>query len=131
MVPSHVTEKILNMAHLDIDTRLALKMKPVKIDTRCLEHLFGFRKMFVYNEESQSLHSFLHPGYHLVRRPIHLDYCDQNISVFNDNNDTFWFEVTAPDGRNVMLPDHSETVYIRTGLIRFCTENTPIDEDSV
>ncbi len=131
MVPSHVTEKILNMAHLDIDTRIALKMKPAKIDNRCFERLFLFRKMFIYNEETQSLHSFLHSGYHLIRRPIHLDYCDQNISVFNDNNDTFWFEVTAPDGKYVILSNHHETVYVMTNLIRFCTENTPINEDSV
>ena len=121
MVPDHLKEKILRMAHLDIDTRLALKVKPYRIGTRYCEYLFSTRRMFVYNEETQSLHCFMNPGYHVVRRPLKLNYWGENISIFNEDNETFWLEITAPDGRNVMLPDHNETLYLRSHLIRFKT----------
>jgi hypothetical protein len=121
MVPEQIKEKILHMAHLDIDTRLALKLRPLRMNTKYREYLISTRRMFVYNESSQSLHTFMSPGYHVIRRPLKLDYWGEDVSIFNENNDTFWYEVTDPEGRHVMLPDHTETLYIRSQIIRFKT----------
>ena len=112
MLPEHLIERILYEADLNIDTRLALKMKPRRMNTDMLEFLIIFRSGQIYNSNKQTLHSIVYPGYHVIRRPITLDYWGEGISIFNAAQSEYSLDITSPDGVNVVFPGNVNLVYI-------------------
>lgn len=113
-----VIERIFQFARLDIDTRLALKVRPRRMNTKHMEYLLSYRTGYIYKASTKSLHAMLYPGYHIIRRPINLDYWGELFSIFNEDGEMYWLEVTSPDGRNIMCPHHSDPVVILSSLLR-------------
>lgn len=83
-----------------------------------MEYLLYFRSGYIYSFETNTLHTLIYPGMHLIRRPVKLDYWGEYISIFNAEEESYWFEVTSPDGRNVMWPHYTDPIYVLSSLLR-------------
>lgn len=101
LLPNDIIWKILYMADLPIDTRLALGMKPRRIHSDILNDLslkLQSHEGYIYNTESKSLHVFLHE-FHIIMRPIEMSFRTDVYTVFNEDEEYFSIEIVYPDGR--------------------------------
>jgi hypothetical protein len=106
-LPVHIVDKVLDYANLDIDTKRALKILPKRLDeAKCwrLWYLLKSHDGIMYNIETKSLHIFRFPGYHIVKRPIDLDYHTAGLWVFNDSEEDYMTEITCPCGCFYSVP---------------------------
>jgi hypothetical protein len=100
-LPTELIIKIVEMSSPSIDVRLAFGFLPKKLDEAKSWRLWYFLKShdgIVYNLESRSLHIFRIPGYHIIRRPIELNYHTAGLLVFNDTEDEHTIESIRTDG---------------------------------
>ena len=118
-LPIHLIERILYQSNLDIDTRLALKMKPRRINRLFYNFLLTNRTGYTYNAETQTLHVIeKDTGAHIVRRPIILDYAGEDFAIFNSYENEYMVDISEPNGDNCMYPCNV-ILYIFSGLLRF------------
>jgi hypothetical protein len=113
-LPNELIWKILNMADLPIDTRLAFGIRPKKLREARAWRLWWLLKShdgLIYNLESKSLHIFRIPGFHIVRRPVEIDRMDNWLTVINETQEPHDLEVTAPDGAHVVTPGNREPFF--------------------
>jgi hypothetical protein len=100
-LPHDIIWKIIEIAGLSIDSRLAFGIKPKRLDeanVRKIWRLLKSRDGIIYNLETKSLHNFVIPGVHIVRRPIELPYCTDGLWVFNESENDVTIEKSGPDG---------------------------------
>jgi hypothetical protein len=93
--------------YMDIDTRKVCGIPPFKIEPdRCkrLEDLLCSHDGIFYNAESQSLHLFRLRGHHLIRRPLKIDFFDDNMWVFNSHELPHSMEIYSPSGVYISTP---------------------------
>ena len=113
-LPTDLIRKIIEMSEPSIDTQLAFKIRPKKLDEARVWRLWYLLKShdgLVYNLESQSLHVFRIPGFHIVRRPYHLNRIDQWMTIFNEEEREHTLEITSSDGTYLSCPSHHEPFY--------------------
>jgi hypothetical protein len=101
-LPTELIRWIIEQSSPAIDTQLAFKIKPKKIDDARAWRLWYLLKShdgIIYNLETESLHNFRIPGAYAVRRPIKLDWVDDGMWCFNLDGKEHTLEVaTASDG---------------------------------
>lgn len=113
-LPTELIRKIIEASEPSIDVQLCFKIPPKKIDEAKAWRLWYLLKShdgLVYNLETNSLHIFRIPGYHIVRRPIKLDYIDKWMTCFNEDAKDHEVEITCPDGKYIVEPGHHEPFY--------------------
>ena len=88
------------MSDPSIDVKLYFKIKPKKIDPSRIEYLLGSSHGLVYNLDSNSLHDFTHPGTHVIRRPITLDWVRADgLASFNEARGVYTIESDSIKGK--------------------------------
>jgi hypothetical protein len=100
-LPVEIIRKIIERSEPSIDVQLCFKIPPKKIDEAKAWRLWYLLKShdgIVYNLETKSLHNFHIPGFHIIRRPIELNYHNAGLWVFNDTEDEHVAEVISPIG---------------------------------
>ena len=100
-LPMELIRKIIEESHPSIDVQLCFKIKPKKIPEAKAWRLWYLLKShdgLIYNLESKSLHNFHIPGFHIIRRPIELNYHTAGLWVFNDQEEDHMIEVVSPTG---------------------------------
>ena len=100
-LPTELIRKIIEWSEPSIDVQLCFKIPPKKVDERKAWRLWYLLKShdgLIYNLETKSLHNFYIPGYHIIRRPIELNYYTAGLWVFNDTEDEHMTEVISPSG---------------------------------
>ena len=100
-LPNDLVLRILEMAELSIDARLAFGIRPKKLDeVKCWRFWYFLKSHdgLVYNLDSKSLHIFRIPGHHIIRRPIDLDFHTAGMVIFNGEGKEHGIETISPDG---------------------------------
>lgn len=100
-LPTELIQQIIEWSEPSIDTQLFFKIKPKKLDEEKSWRLWYLLKShdgIIYNLETKSLHNFHIPGFHIIRRPIELNYHTAGLWVFNDTEDEYTVEVISPKG---------------------------------
>lgn len=113
-LPTDLIRKIIEVSEPSIDTQLAFKISPKKLDearTWRLWYLLKSHDGLVYNLETNSLHIFRIPGHHIVRRPIELNFIDKWMTCFNEDARDHMVEISCPDGKYIVEPNHHEPFY--------------------
>jgi hypothetical protein len=96
MVPPVVAEHILYQT--DIDTRMALKMPPRKLDTSQWDLLVSRHDGLVYIRECSALFNFrLQDGYSIMR-PVNLDINEDELMIFNLYEHPYTYEFYSDTG---------------------------------
>ena len=113
-LPTELIRKIIEWSEPSIDVQLCFKILPKKVDERKAWRLWYLLKShdgLIYNLETKSLHNFYIPGYHIIRRPIELNYYTAGLWVFNDTEDEHMTEVISPSGtfRSFVTKEHWTT----------------------
>lgn len=113
-LPIELIRKIIEYSRPSIDVQLCFKIAPKKIEeTRAwrLWYLLKSHDGLIYNLESKSLHNFRIPGFHIIRRPIELNYHSAGLWVFNDTEDEYVVEAISPGGNfsSLVTCDHWTT----------------------
>jgi hypothetical protein len=113
-LPIDIIIRIVHESCPSIDVRLAFKIPPKKIGEDLAWRLWYMLKShdgLIYNLETASLHILRVPGHHIVRRPIELDYIDRWMTCFNEGSRDHTVEMTCPDGKYIVEPNHHEPFY--------------------
>lgn len=113
-LPTELVIKIIKASEPSIDVKLYFKILPNKLDEARgwrLWYLLKSHDGLIYNLETQALHILRIPGYHVVRRPYELSYTDKWMTCFNENAQDHSVEVTCPDGKYIIEPNHHEPFY--------------------
>lgn len=100
-LPTELIRKIIEWSEPSIDVQLCFKIPPKKINEAKAWRLWYLLKShdgIIYNLETKSLHNFYIPGFHIIRRPIELNYHSAGLWVFNDTEDEHMTEVILPSG---------------------------------
>jgi hypothetical protein len=95
-LPVEIIRKIIEWSEPSIDVQLCFKIPPKKINEEKAWRLWYLLKShdgLIYNLETKSLHNFYTPGYHIIRRPIELNYHSAGLWVFNDTEEEHMVEV--------------------------------------
>jgi hypothetical protein len=106
-LPEDLVRKILEMADLSIDTRLAFGLVPKRMSPRRVDQIEILLKShdgLFYDVISQSLHNFRIEGTHIIRRPIELSSCDDGLTIFNINQGEYALEIYTPAGEFMFDP---------------------------
>jgi hypothetical protein len=107
-LPTELVRWIIEHSSPSIDTQLAFKISPKKIEEARAWRLWYLLKShdgIIYNLETESLHIFRIPGTHIVRRPIKLDWMDLQMTSFNGDGLEHMLEVTTASGTFVSVPN--------------------------
>ncbi len=86
MLPSNLVAKVL--AHCDMDTRIAFKVKPNRLDTTDQPDWRPHGGV-VYIRETGTLFNFVRPNILVVSRPVTLDIECDGLSIFNLYNHAY------------------------------------------
>lgn len=108
-LPTELIRKIILESNPSIDTQLAFKIKPKKIDDARAWRLWYLLKShdgIIYNLESNSLHILRIPGAYAVRRPLKLDWVDDGLWCFNMDGKEHTIEMATASGGFVMSPSN-------------------------
>jgi hypothetical protein len=113
-LPTELIRKIIERSEPSIDVQLCFKISPKKIDEAKSWRLWYLLKShdgLVYNLETKTLHNFYIPGFHIIRRPIEMNYHTAGLWVFNDTEDEHLVEVISPSGKfsSLLSRDHWTT----------------------
>ena len=113
-LPTELIRRIILESDPSIDVKFHFKIQPKKLDEDRAWRLWYLLKShdgLVYNLESESLHIFRIPGHHVIRRPFKLDYIDKWMTCFNEDARDHNVEITCPDGKYIVEPNHHEPFY--------------------
>jgi hypothetical protein len=86
-LPSELIRAIVLLSDPSIDTRLYFNISPGKIsEDRCwrLWYLLKSHDGLVYNLNTKTLHNFVIPGQHIIRRPVEFNRLDHWMTVLNE-----------------------------------------------
>ena len=99
--------KVLYAADLSIDTRRELGLGPRPLAPWRSAHIGWLLKShdgLFYDRDTQSLHNFVVPGMHIVRRPIELSLRDDGLTIFNLRQEEYSLELYGPFGDYTFTP---------------------------
>jgi hypothetical protein len=100
-LPYDIVRLIIEKSCPSIDVQLAFKIDPKKLNEgRCwrLWFLLKSHDGIVYNLDTQTLHNFRIPGFHIIRRNIELSYYTAGLWIFNAEQKEYMLETTGPSG---------------------------------
>ena len=106
-LPTELVRKIVEDSNPSIDVQLAFKIKPKKLDEARAWRLWYLLKShdgIIYNLETETLHNFRIPEMHIVKRPIKLDWLDDGLWSFNQDENEHMIEVYQPSGECIGWP---------------------------
>jgi hypothetical protein len=101
------TRRVLDLADLSIDTRRELGLGPKRLAPWRYAHIGWLLKShdgLFYDRYTQSLHNFVVPGMHIVRRPIDLSLRDDGLTIFNLRQEEYSLEVYGSFGDYTFTP---------------------------
>lgn len=102
------TRRVLELADLSIDTRRELGLGPRRLPSWRSAHIGWLLKSrgdgLFYDDATRSLHNFVVPGTHIVRRPIDLSLRDDGLTIFNLRQEEYSLEIYGPFGDYVFTP---------------------------
>ena len=108
-LPRDLVQKIIEWSSPSIDTQLAFKIRPKKIDESRAWRLWYLLKShdgIIYNLETESLHILRMPGAYAVRRPIKLDWVQEGMWCFNADGLEHTLEMATASGGFIMVPSN-------------------------
>ena len=111
-LPTEIIRKIVEQADLSIDARIAFKLKPKKIPESHawkLWYLLNHDGIF-YNIDTQTMHNMRVPGVHIIRRPVDVAWLDDDLAVFNLNQNEHTLEITTSGGTYLCNPGQTESI---------------------
>ena len=120
-LPYDMVRLIIGMSEPSIDVRLAFGIRPKKLDEAKawrLWYLLKYHDGIIYNLSTRTLHNFVIPGIHIIRRPIELSYHTAGMAVFNDTEDEYTIEMTGSDGAIICYPTTEAWVTERRILLK-------------
>ena len=133
-LPTEIIRKIIELSESSIDVQLFFKIPPKKLKEAKAWRLWWLLKShdgIIYNIESKTLHNFRVPGFHLIRRPIELNYHTAGLWIFNDKEEEHTFEMISPCGtfQSFITCDHWATekrVLLKgSGLVSLAPSHVP------
>jgi hypothetical protein len=99
--------KVLYVADLSIDTRRELGLGPKRLPSWRSAHigwLLQSHDGLFYDRATQSLHNFVVPGAHIIRRPVDISLVDDGLTIFNLRQDEYALEMYGPMGDYTFTP---------------------------
>jgi hypothetical protein len=99
--------KVLYAADLSIDTRRELGLGPRPLAPWRSAHIGWLLKShdgLFYYSATQSLHNFVVPGAHIIRRPVDISLVDDGLTIFNLRQDEYALEMYGPTGDYTFTP---------------------------
>ena len=126
-LPTELIRKIIEWSQPSIDVQLCFKIPPKKINEAKAWKLWWLLKShdgIIYNIETMTLHNFRVAGFHMIRRPIELNYHTAGLWIFNDKEEEHTLEMISPCGtfQSFITSDHWATemrVLLKgSGLVR-------------
>lgn len=111
-LPTELIRWIIEHSDLSIDTQLAFKIKPKKLDEARAWRLWYLLKShdgLVYNLETETLHNFRMPGFHTVRRPVSLVVVD-DLWIFNQEEAVHSLEIYSSGGGVLVTPQSDQWI---------------------
>ena len=109
MLPRDLVQKIIEWSSPSIDTQLAFKIPPKKLDESRAWRLWYLLKShdgIIYNLETESLHILRMPGAYAVRRPIKLDWVQEGMWCFNADGLEHTLEMATTSGGFIVVPSN-------------------------
>ena len=100
-LPSELVRAIVLLSNPSIDTRLYFNIPPSRLDeTRSwrIWYLLKSHDGLVYNLETKTLHNFVIPGRHVIRRPMVLNHMDSWMTVLNETEQPHSLEIYYENG---------------------------------
>lgn len=110
-LPYDMVREILKYVD-DIDVKISFKIPPKRIsDSRIwkLDYLLNSHDGIIYNLESSSLHFFNINRYHIIYRPIELNFYSEGIWYFNLDEDMYNVEHYGSNGEYISLPGQTDS----------------------
>jgi len=104
----------------DIDVRLAFHILPKRIhDSKIckIEWLLNTHDGLIYNLESSTLHNFMTPGCHYIRRPFKLDFFEAGRWHFNLERREHVLELIRSDGSCIIFPEETTELITRSRVL--------------
>lgn len=106
-LPTELVRKIIEQSQPSIDAQIYFKIKPKKLSEARIWRLWYLLKShdgIIYNLETQTLHNFTFHGWHIVKRPVELDWLNDGLWAFNLDEHEYSSEIYGPDGSCVVYP---------------------------
>ena len=100
-LPSDLIRTIVILSRPPIDTRLYFNIPPQRFDEARSWRLWYLLKShdgLVYNLDTKTLHNFIIPGQHIVRRPVEFNRWDQWMTVLNETEQPHSLEIYSRYG---------------------------------
>jgi hypothetical protein len=100
-LPSELIRAIVLLSDPIIDTRLYFKIPPNQLDEKRswrLWYLLNSHDGLVYNLETKTLHNFVVPGRHVIRRPMDFNRWDEWMTILNETEQPHSLEVYYENG---------------------------------
>ena len=119
-LPTELIRWIIEHSDPSIDTQLAFKIRPKKLDEARgwrLWYLLKSHDGLIYNLETETLHNFRMPGFHTVRRPVSL-VIDDDLWIFNLEEAIHSLEVYSPGGGVLVTPQSDQWITELRVLLR-------------
>lgn len=110
-LPIELTRRIIELADLSIDAKLAFKIAPKKIPEAQawkLWYLLNNDGIF-YNIDTNAVHNFRVPGVHIIRRPVSVRWLDDDLIIFNLEQEEHTLEITTSSGSYLCHPAQTES----------------------
>jgi len=99
--------RVLDLADLSIDTRRELGLGPKRLAPWRSAHIGWLLKShdgIFYDWETRSLHNFVVPGTHIIRRPVDISLRDDGLTIFNLSQAEYSLEIYGPMGDYMFTP---------------------------
>lgn len=119
--------KVLDLADLSIDTRREFGLGPKRLPAWRYAHIGWLLKShdgLFYDWESKTLHNFVVPGTHIVRRPIEISLRDDGLTIFNLRQDEYALEMYGPLGEYMFTPGVKAVWATELRVINCCHQTT-------
>ena len=119
-LPIELIRRIVEESEPSIDTQLAFKIRPKKLNEGRvwrMWYLLNSHNGLIYNLETETLHNFRMPGFHIVRTPVSL-VIDDDLWIFNAEQKTHSLEIYSPGGGVLVTPTSEQWITELRVLLR-------------
>jgi len=120
-------QRVLDLADLSIDTRRELGIGPKRLAPWRHAHIGWLLKShdgLFYDWETSTLHNFVVPGTHIIRRPIDISLRDDGLTIFNLSQAEYSLEMYGPLGEYMCTPGVKATWATDLRVINCCHHAT-------
>jgi hypothetical protein len=111
-LPTDLIRRIVHESSPSIDVQLAFKIPPNKLDGGRVWRMWWLLRShdgLVYNIETETLHNFRMPGFHIVRTPVSL-VIDDDLWIFNQEEAVHSIEIYSPGGGVLAMPESGQWI---------------------